>query len=112
MNNQGDEDENDTTEQSENKREVLPVPVLDYDIYRGDLTDLKLTAAQENELLTILWDIMRMMVDLNLDMDAMQMVMPPSLCKAFNEKTDGEGDEAEQKDNRNADTQNERSRNR
>jgi len=35
---------NDTTEQSENKREVLPVPVLDYDIYRGDLTDLKLIA--------------------------------------------------------------------
>ena len=41
------------------------------------MTDLKLTPAQENELLTILWDIMRMMVDLNLDMDAVQMVMPP-----------------------------------
>lgn len=97
---------NDTIEQNENKREAIAVPVLDYDIYRGDLTDLKLTAEQENELLTILWDIMRMMVDLNLDMDAVQMVMPPSLCKAFNEKTDGEDDEAEQKDNRSADTQN------
>jgi len=35
-----------------------------------------------------------MMVDLNLDMDEVQMVMPSSLCKAFNEKTDGEYDEA------------------
>ena len=100
---------NNATEQNENKREAIPVPTLDYDIYRGDLTDLKLTAEQENELLTILWDIMRMMIDLNLDMDALQIVMPPSLCKAFNE--DGKYDEAEQKSNRNSDTQNERSRN-
>ncbi|WP_160828608.1 hypothetical protein [Nitrosomonas sp. JL21] len=100
---------NNATEQNENKREAIPVPTLDYDIYRGDLADLKLTAAQENELLTILWDIMRMMVDLNLDMDAVHVLMPPSLCKAFNE--DGEDDEAEQKRNRSAGTQNERSRN-
>jgi len=102
---------NNAVEQNEKKQEVIPALVLDCDAFRNDLTDFELTSEQENELLTILWDIMRMMVDLNLDMDAVQMVMPPSLCKAFNEKTDGEDDEAEQKDNRSADTQNERSRN-
>lgn len=100
---------NNATKEIENKREAIPVPALDYDIYRGDLTDLKLTAEQENELLTILWDIMRMMIDLNLDMDALQIMMPPSLCKAFNE--DGKDDEAEQKGNRGTGTQNERNRN-
>lgn len=29
---------------------------------------------------------MRMWVDLNLDMDAVHMLMPPSLCKAFNDE--------------------------
>lgn len=99
---------NDTIEQHKNKQEVIPAPILDYDLYRANLTDLELTTEQENELLAILWDIMRMMVDLNLDMDAVQMVMPPSLCKAFNEKTDEEDDEAEQKCNRSTGTQNER----
>lgn len=83
---------NNTTEHNENK--VIPVPVLDCDAFRGDLADCDLTIQEENEYLAILWDIMRMMVDLNLDMDAVHMLMPPSLCKAFND-----GDEAEQQFN-------------
>lgn len=75
---------NNTTEQNENKQEVIPVPVLDCDAFRGDLADCDLSAEEENEYLAILWDIMRMMVDLNLDMDAVHKLMPPSLCKSFN----------------------------
>jgi len=75
---------NSTIEQKENKQEAIPAPILDCDAFRGDLADCDLTTGEENEYLAILWDIMRMMVDLNLDMDAVHMLMPPSLCKAFN----------------------------
>ncbi|SEP76956.1 hypothetical protein [Nitrosomonas ureae] len=81
---------NNTTERNENKQEVIPVPVLDCDAFREDLADCDLTTEQENEYLAILWDIMRMMVDLNLDMDAVHMLIPPSLCKAFNEGVEAE----------------------
>ncbi|PXX07103.1 hypothetical protein C8R27_1563 [Nitrosomonas ureae] len=77
---------NNTTERNENKQEVIPGPVLDCDAFREDLADCDLTTQEENEYLAILWDIMRMMVDLNLDMDAVHMLMPPSLCKAFNDE--------------------------
>ncbi len=77
---------NNTTEQNENKQEVIPVPVLDCDAFRGDLADCNLTTEEENEYLAILWDIMRMWIDLNLDMDAVYMIMPPTLCKAFNDE--------------------------
>ncbi len=78
---------NNTTEQNENKQEAIPVPVLDCDAFREDLADCDLTTEEENEYLAILWDIMRMMViDLNLDMDAVYMIMPPTLCKAFNDR--------------------------
>ena len=77
---------NNTTEQNENKQEVIPAPVLDCEAFREDLADCDLTTKEENEYLAVLWDIMRMMVDLNLDMDAVHMLMPPSLCKAFNDE--------------------------
>ncbi len=77
---------NNTTEQNENKQEVIPVPVLDCDAFRGGLADGDFSAEEENEYLAILWDIMRIMVDLNLDMDAVYMIMPPTLCKAFNDE--------------------------
>ncbi|MBL8496781.1 hypothetical protein [Nitrosomonas sp. JL21] len=77
---------NNTTEQNESKQEAIPVPVLDCEAFREDLVDCDLTIKEENEYLAILWDIMRMMVDLNLDMDAVHMLMPPSLCKAFNDE--------------------------
>lgn len=77
---------NNTTEQNENNQEAIPVPVLDCEAYRKDLAECDLTTKEENEYLAILWDIMRMMVDLNLDMDAVHMLMPPSLCKAFNDE--------------------------
>lgn len=76
---------NNTTEQNENKQEAIPVPVLICDAYREDLAECDFSAEEENEYLAILWDIMRMMVDLNLDMDAVHMLMPPSLCNAFND---------------------------
>jgi len=79
---------NETTEQQETEQEAISAPKLDYDLYRGDLRDLDLTTEQENELLTILWDIMKTMVDLNLDMDAVQMAIPPSLYGIFNDETD------------------------
>lgn len=99
---------NDTIDQHKNKQKVIPTPILDYDLYRADLTDLELTAEQENELLAILWDIMRMMCDLNLDMDAVQMIIPPSLYSTFNDKTDDESDAAEKKINSSADTENDK----
>lgn len=89
---------NETTEQQETERETISAPKLDYDLYRGDLRDLDLTTEQENELLTILWDIMKTMVDLNLDMDAVQMVIPPSLYGIFNNETERSTDT--QKDTR------------
>jgi len=96
---------NETTEQQEDKRETIPVPTLDYDAYRGDLRNLDLTTEQENELLTILWDIMRTMVDLNLD--AVQMIMPPSLYGIFNGETGNQPDiQVEQKSGRSSDTHN------
>lgn len=98
---------NETTKQQEDKPEAIPVPTLDYDAYRGDLRNLELTAEQENELLTILWDIMRTMVDLNLDMDAVQMIMPPSLYGIFNGETGNQPDtQVEQKSGRISDTHN------
>jgi hypothetical protein len=77
-----------TTAESKNKQEVIPVPTLDCDAYRADLTEFELTTEQENELLAILWDIMRTMCDLNLDMDAVQMIMPTFLYAALNEEKD------------------------
>lgn len=89
---------NETTEQQEIEQEAISAPKLDYDLYRGDLRDLDLTTEQENELLTILWEIMKTMVDLNLDMDAVQMVIPPSLYGIFNDETERSTDT--QKDTR------------
>jgi hypothetical protein len=77
-----------TATEGKNKQGVIPVPTLDCDAYREDLTEFELTTEQENELLAILWDIMRTMCDLNLDMDAVQMIMPPSLYAAWNEEKD------------------------
>lgn len=98
---------NETTEQQEDKQETIPVPTLDYDAYRGDLRNLELTAEQENELLAILFDIMKTMVDLSLNMDAVQMVMPPSLYGIFNGETGNQPDtQIEQKSGRSSDTRN------
>lgn len=98
---------NETTKQQEDKPEAIPVPTLDYDAYRGDLRDLELTAEQENELLTILFDIMKTMVDLSLDMDAVQMVMPPSLYGIFNGETGNQPDtQVEQESGRSSGTHN------
>jgi hypothetical protein len=94
-----------TTTQEKSKQEAIPVPVLDFDIYRADWTDLELTPEQEKELLLILWDMMRTLCDLNLEMDAVQMIMPPSLYKAFNDETDENLNEAEQQLDQNTDIQ-------
>ncbi|PTQ98747.1 hypothetical protein C8R30_10924 [Nitrosomonas nitrosa] len=94
-----------TTTQEKSKQEAIPVPVLDVDAYRADWTDLELTPEQEKELLLILWDMMRTLCDLNLEMDAVQMIMPPSLYKAFNDETDENLNEAEQQLDQNTDIQ-------
>ncbi|MGH8764014.1 MAG: hypothetical protein ACREUR_12440 [Nitrosospira sp.] len=94
-----------TATQGKNKEEVIPVPTLDYDAYREDLVDFDLTAEQENELLSILWDIMRTMCDLNLDMDAVQMIMPTFLYAALNEEKDDKPERAAQSFNESANTQ-------
>jgi hypothetical protein len=75
-----------TVAQGKNKQEVISTPTLDCDAYRADLADFELTAEQENELLSILWDIMRTMCDLNLDMDAVQMIVPTFLYARLNEE--------------------------
>lgn len=94
-----------TTTQEKSKQEAITVPVLDVDAYRADWTDLELTPEQEKELLLILWDMMRTLCDLNLEMDAVQMIMPPSLYKAFNDETDENLNEAEQPLDQNTDIQ-------
>ena len=93
-----------TATPGKNKQEVILVPTLDCDAYRADLIDFDLTPEQENELLSILWDIMRTMCDLNLDMDAVQMIMPTFLYAALNEEKD-ESEKAAQPFNRSADIQ-------
>ncbi|SFU39597.1 hypothetical protein [Nitrosospira multiformis] len=94
-----------TVKEGKNKQEVIPVPTLDCDAYRADLIDFDLTTEQENELLSILWDIMRTMCDLNLDMDAVQMIMPTFLYAALNEEKD-ESVKAAQSFNESADAGN------
>lgn len=95
----------DTIERDKNKQAVISAPVLDYDAYHADWADLELTAEQEHELLSILWEIMRTMCDLSLEMDAVQMIMPTILCRALDDKTAGEPGEAEEV-NQSTDTQN------
>lgn len=85
-----------TIEQRKNKQELIPTPILDYDAYRADWADLELTAEQENELLSILWNIMRTMCDLSLEMDAVQMIMPTLLHSAFSGETDDKSGKVEQ----------------
>ncbi|MCB1937431.1 MAG: hypothetical protein KDF59_15995 [Nitrosomonas sp.] len=94
-----------TTTQEKSKQKAIPVPVLDIDTYRADWTDLELTPEQEKELLLILWDMMRTLCDLNLEMDAVQMIMPPSLYKTFNDETDENLNEVEQQLDQNTDIQ-------
>ncbi len=91
-----------TVTQRKNEQEVISTPTLDHDAYRADLADFELTSEQENELLSILWDIMRTMCDLNLDMDAVQMIMPTFLYAALNDEKD-ETEKAAQPFNRSAD---------
>jgi hypothetical protein len=101
---------NDETVTQRKNEQVISAPVLDCDAYRTDLADFDLTAEQENELLSILWDIMHTMCDLNLDMDAVQMIMPTFLYARLNEEKD-ESAKAAQPFNRSADIQdNERSK--
>jgi len=95
---------NDETVTQRKNEQVISAPILDCDAYRTDLADFDLTAEQENELLSILWDIMRTMCDLNLDMDAVQMIMPTFLYAALNEEKD-ESEKAAQLFNRSADIQ-------
>ncbi|GJL72934.1 MAG: hypothetical protein NMNS01_21330 [Nitrosomonas sp.] len=97
----------DTIERDKNKQTVISAPVLDYDAYRVDWADLELTAEQEHELLSILWEIMSTMCDLSLEMDAVQMIMPSILCRALDDKTAGKPGETE-KVNQRTDTQNNR----
>ena len=66
---------------------------------------MELTPEQEKELLLILWDMMRTLCDLNLEMDAVQMIIPPSLYKAFNDETDENLNEAQQQLDQNTDIQ-------
>jgi hypothetical protein len=94
-----------TATEGKNKQGVIPVPTLDCDAYREDLTEFELTTEQENELLAILWDIMRTMCDLNLDMDAVQMIMPTFLYAALNEEKE-ESVKAAQPFNQSADAGN------
>ncbi|KIO48278.1 hypothetical protein [Nitrosospira sp. NpAV] len=95
-----------TATPGKNKQEVIPVPTLDCDAYREDLTEFELTTEQENELLSILWDIMRTMCDLNLDMDAVQMIMPTFLYAALNEDKNDQTGKAAQPFNQSAEAGN------
>ena len=53
-----------------------PNVAFDPDDYRADLAELKLTRAQEEELLQTLWTIMSAFVDLGWGVDSVQTVLP------------------------------------
>lgn len=80
-------DDNETTGGND-KKQAIPVPILDYEAYRTDWAELELSSEHENELLLILWDIMRTMCDLSLNMDSMSMVTDTILRSAFKNETD------------------------
>ncbi len=80
----------------ESDKQTIPVPTLDYETYRTDLAALELTKEQEDELLLILWDIMRTMCDLSLDMDSVHMIVPSILQSAFEHGTNDDTDTTKQ----------------
>lgn len=51
-------------------------PKLDYETYRADLAEFELTTQQENELLEVLWQIARTLVDIGFGLDPVQQVIP------------------------------------
>ena len=52
---------------------IGPPLALDPDEYREHLEDFDLTAEQENELLAVLWNIMRTFVDIGFGLDSVQV---------------------------------------
>lgn len=58
-------------------------PVLDVDEYRADLAELQLTPEQERELLECMWEIVKMIVDSQLGLDATSNVLSAVARKIF-----------------------------
>lgn len=50
-------------------------PTLEFSDYDGDLAELELTEAQEREVLTYLWDMVKMTVDAGYGLDAASTVL-------------------------------------
>ncbi|MEC9243750.1 MAG: hypothetical protein VYB05_03155 [Pseudomonadota bacterium] len=72
--------------------DFLPVPgelALDAAKYRQELAGLDLTADQANELLTILWDIMRRFVELGISTEICGSIFEAFIESSVSESGDG-----------------------
>lgn len=56
--------------------ENLPALILDPDDYRQDLAVLNMTEQQENELLEVLWNIMKTLVEIGWGVNSVQYLLP------------------------------------
>lgn len=61
---------------------TLPALELDTAKYRAELAPLEMTDAQANELLAILWSIMRSFVELGFEGDVCAALFPPEVRDA------------------------------
>jgi len=57
-------------------------PQLDLEKYRDDISEYYPTLEQQDEVLRILWDIMKTFVDIGWGVDGVQMVLPELFEKA------------------------------
>lgn len=60
---------------SNKKDSTMQYLTLDPDKYREKIEDMKLNTQQEDELLTILWNIMSTMVEIGFGQDSVQTVL-------------------------------------
>jgi|GEM_PF-6628957 len=84
---------------------TLQMPVLNCDDYRDELAEFGLTPEQEEEFLTLLWEIVRTAVDIGFGLDSAQVLIPALTKMAGPDSENG----LEQKDTKNKQTHTERS---
>lgn len=74
------------------EEEFLPVPAelaLDSKKYRNELNDLELTDEQADELLAILWDIMRRFVELGISTEICGSIFEAIIESSVPDSSDG-----------------------
>ena len=71
----------DIYESLEDRSHVSDYAVLDVDEYREELAGLNLSPAQEKELLSTIWEIMKSFVALGFGTDSLSLILP----EVFNE---------------------------